>query len=348
MDNKNNADFTNIQNLIKNFSLDEKLKLLEIPAITQDQKALAQLIIIDLENNHKDDWRVNDLLATSYSSVANKSHSQQYETKPKSSKKNVLSTLFSWFYSIFGWLIILIVLSTLTSPGKIYQWIKPFENPLRFFAFSISVSILFSLVASVIIKSHKPSGNNIDKSHIWVFENSKSKAKDATERDLFEHTHGYGSWAEKINSDRKSISALLLIITSVSPILVDRLLGYRESIINSSNLMLYTIAPVIISGIIFIFIQTVLHSTQYQLPKYNNPTQPINLDINIKTTITLLIFLLAGGFSIIGSLWVYISHPVFIISEPSFGKSFFIYSTIIILLVPVFMFFLFLNEKIKK
>lgn len=225
---------------------------------------------------------------------------------------------------------------------------RPIEDPLRFFAYSISVALALSLFSTTLIKNHKPEGRNKDNAHIWVFEKTKTKAKDATERDVFEHQFGYGSWVKKVRSDRQGIQALLFFITSIGAIGFELLIGRREILLGSGEQFIISIASIALSAFIYIGIQSIFQPTDNG--EYHGPAffKPIDFNLDIKWAFLAIAIILIALFATISSIWIYLARPDFAVDVKSFSKGIFIYSSMVTYLVPIVILFWWIAEKAGK
>lgn len=174
-----------------------------------------------------------------------------------------------------------------------------------FLNFTAAVSFLLATVAALIINSYDPRGDNIDHSHEWVVTHTKQKVKEATEREVYEHMHGYGSWGKKtINTKRLLVLLLAPLVLLSSPYLA-QLAGRRDVFWGQGSNQTITICAVLLSMIIYFSIQALLNIEIYKkwqtsMPS-NAPIGELKIDYSAlgKEALTALVII---GLVIIASL----------------------------------------------
>lgn len=86
--------------------------------------------------------------------------------------------------------------------------------PLVVFA---AATALFVPLLALLIGLLQPSGSAISRTHIWVLKGTRSKVKDATVREAYDHEHGAGSWSRKATRDERILWAVGLLAAGGLP-----------------------------------------------------------------------------------------------------------------------------------
>ena len=117
----------------------------------------------------------------------------------------------------------------------------------------VAGAIIFNFFARGIANAIDSSGYEKDYSHEWRLKGTNIRYKDATVRDVYEHTHGYGSWIKMIEQYRRTLSAFAFILSFALPFFGTyylRLLDFSSAafIVNAVFVLLFGIPAWIIAN----------------------------------------------------------------------------------------------------
>lgn len=129
---------------------------------------------------------------------------------------------------------------------------------LRSFGFSLfalAFGYLVSLAFMWFLEKYLPRGATRDTAHIWVLEGTRNKVRDATERDVYEHYHGHGSWWKKVESEWKAIRFIGFLLACFGPLAAAHFLGLRPDLFGSGSESVKSAVGILAAGSIYVVIQ---------------------------------------------------------------------------------------------
>lgn len=132
------------------------------------------------------------------------------------------------------------------------NYLVQFAMENKFLAYGFSVSLIASAAWSWILSNYMPRGDTTDTSHIWVVEGTRSRVRDASEREAYEHYHGSGSWWEKVRGQWKFLRVLGFVFAVASPHLIAYWAGFRAHILGQGPDLWASIAVAIGGALIFV------------------------------------------------------------------------------------------------
>lgn len=115
--------------------------------------------------------------------------------------------------------------------GAVLVWVPVAEALTSRPGAVFSASLAFLVMAAFTLLSLLNTGQAIDTSHIWVLKGSQSKVRDATVAAVYEHTHGSGSWHQKVMKTRRQVRRVgtaLAILLPMVLVVSGRVKGFGE------------------------------------------------------------------------------------------------------------------------
>ncbi len=195
------------------------------------------------------------------------------ERKLKKKKLNIVN----FIYDVLSILIALGILALIINIGEkspnLFTKVILNLNLLSYMTLNIGVGFLSSLLFVVLLENYNPRGHAIDKSHLWVHKDTKTKQSDATKRDVYEHYHGYGSWEKKSKAEWKIIHIIGLIFAGCG--------GFFVALLKEKA---YNIPVVLIAGVIGVLIYILIHKLlDIEFLTHDNSSnslQPVSMDFS--------------------------------------------------------------------
>ena len=195
------------------------------------------------------------------------------EKKLKKKKLDIVNFIYDILSVLIGLGILALVINLGEKSPNLFAKIISNLNLLSYLTLNIGVGFLSSLLFVVLLENFHPGGHSIDKLHQWVYKDTKTKHRDATKRDVYEHYHGYGSWEKKTKSEWQTIRIIGFIFAGVGGFVVALLKG------KAYNIPIVFLAGVI-GVLIYILIQKLLDVEFLTYDNSSNSLQPVNMDFS--------------------------------------------------------------------
>lgn len=339
----NTEHFVEYYQKIQSMSLDEKIQVLNLPLEDENSFLFVCIVSQDLNLYHKNengvtsalsqirsrDSRIDEILSRQVSTTTN------IPKKDRSGFSSILKKIGVVFLKILQYILLILGLLVLSNPQSLFKSLAPIQTQLQFFCFNITTSLILSFFAVKIIENFEPRGNAVVNTHEWVEIRSGRKHSSATEKDIYEHQHGIGSWKKKIIEGRKTLCFLFFWVSTFGGTIFDFLFGRRSTFFGSDVTLTLTIISIFLASLTYIMLIILFNPTAYEDHNYSISFNPGSIKIEGYIVFWGFVILLLGVFLIVGSTWIYFARPVFELEGKNFGKTIFVFSTLAAALTPI-------------
>ncbi|MBK7408883.1 MAG: hypothetical protein IPL49_05530 [Saprospirales bacterium] len=113
----------------------------------------------------------------------------------------------------------------------------------------VGVGLLAFLIMVFLRGRYNPQGYSPSGTHIWVFQDTGRKFKDASECEMYEREHGPGSWTKKVEAEKKAFAYIGGAAAAVAMVGL-----YFFSNVQSGALLFWALLTGIASYVLFSFL----------------------------------------------------------------------------------------------
>lgn len=112
----------------------------------------------------------------------------------------------------------------------------------------VGIGFLIYLITIFARNRYNPKGYSSSGTHIWVFQDTGRKFKDATEYEMYEREHGPGSWMKKVEAEKNTFVYIGGVVAAFATAGL-----YFLANVQSGPLLLWTLVIGIGSYVLFVF-----------------------------------------------------------------------------------------------
>jgi hypothetical protein len=215
--------------------------------------------------------------------------------------------------------------------------------------FAFVLAYVVSAIFVLFSKKHNPGGYETDRSHIWVWVGTHNKVKDASEKDVYEHYHGHGSWEQKVRGEQRGIVIFGCILAVAIPLLLGRICSIH-GLLKPIGLLSSITAGIVAATACFTFLASLppmTYSKMFETSIYK-PIPEMSLgEMIFQLIVWALVFVIQplSALACVGHLWFFPDSWHGWVEHAIYSTAFWLFLEIALLQLAVALVYLFSKEK---